>query len=79
MYLSQQGITHRDLKPANILFQDNIVKVADFGFANSGSNSSNNNNNNYSTILGIGHFMRSYVGSPIYMSPQVLASLPYTS
>lgn len=26
------NIMHRDLKPSNILFHDNIIKVADFGF-----------------------------------------------
>ena len=26
---------HRDLKPANILFSNNNIKIADFGFAKS--------------------------------------------
>ncbi len=30
--LAKNQILHRDLKPTNILFQNGLVKVADFGF-----------------------------------------------
>jgi serine/threonine protein kinase len=68
--LIQQGIIHRDLKPANILvtkpFKERIYKLGDFGFARP---------------------LRSYrkemldskVGTPLYMSPQLLDGQPYTS
>ena len=29
----REGILHRDLKPANIFLQNDILKIADFGFA----------------------------------------------
>lgn len=32
-YLKSQNIVHRDLKPENLLLHNNILKVADFGFA----------------------------------------------
>lgn len=28
-----QGFIHRDIKPANILVDNNVPKIADFGFA----------------------------------------------
>ncbi len=48
---------HRDVKPANILIDNGVYKIADFGFAK-------NIKNNFNTTL-----MKSYVGSPYYMSP----------
>lgn len=30
---AKHGITHRDLKPENILIKDDVLKIADFGFA----------------------------------------------
>lgn len=27
------NVIHRDIKPANILFKDNNLKIADFGFS----------------------------------------------
>ena len=50
----KKGIIHRDLKPANILIDENVYKVADFGFARSLSSNS---------------LMQSFVGSPYYMAP----------
>lgn len=54
---------HRDLKPANILvhIENNrkIFKLGDFGFARQISNYKN-------------QIMESKVGTPYYMSPQLL-------
>ncbi|XP_062216158.1 uncharacterized protein LOC133916460 [Phragmites australis] len=32
-YVHSQGVVHRDIKPENILFDENCVKIADFGIA----------------------------------------------
>lgn len=64
--LNRMKVTHRDLKPANILVSNNTFKIADFGFAKY-----------------VGNFdkqmLKSCVGSPIYMSPQILSKMPYTT
>ncbi len=49
---------HRDLKPDNIFFHNNNLKLGDFGFCKTLGKSSDM----ASTML----------GSPIYMSPEVL-------
>lgn len=58
--LQRNGIIHRDLKPANILIDNGVYKIADFGFAKIV--------NNYSSS----HMLKSLVGSPYYMAPQLL-------
>jgi serine/threonine protein kinase len=65
-YLVSLGITHRDLKPANILLKNGRCKISDFGFAKNLDNGEN-------TI------MKSIVGTPLYMSPQILNRKPYTN
>jgi serine/threonine-protein kinase ULK/ATG1 len=51
--LYNNDIAHRDLKPDNILINDDIFKVADFGF---------------STLMN-GESMKEKCGTPLYMSP----------
>ena len=65
-YLVSQEITHRDLKPANILLKGGVCKISDFGFAKDLDKGEN-------TV------MRSIVGTPLYMSPQILARAKYTN
>lgn len=65
-YLVEREITHRDLKPANILLKEGICKISDFGFAK-------NLEDGETTI------MRSIVGTPLYMSPQILSRMKYTN
>ncbi|CAD8075624.1 unnamed protein product [Paramecium sonneborni] len=60
------GIIHRDIKPANIMIQDGIFKITDFGFAKQVDSH-------------IDTIMNSLVGTPLYMSPQILKRLSYTS
>ena len=65
--LYNNNIIHRDLKPANILIKDNTIKLTDFGFARevfTGMNEAS-------------EFTR--LGTPIYMSPQILNSIPFSS
>lgn len=56
--LVKEKVIHRDLKPANILISDGLYKICDFGFAKYV--------NNMTEVL------KSCVGSPIYMAPQIL-------
>lgn len=56
---------HRDIKPANTLIKGKYFKLADFGLA---ANLGMNNKER----------MKDYVGSPLYMAPQLLDSKPYT-
>ena len=56
-YLLSKNIVHRDIKAANILINNGTYKITDFGFARS--------------LNGFSHF-ESLVGTPFYMSPQIL-------
>ena len=58
--LIREGIIHRDLKPANIMIKGNIIKLGDFGFAKK---------THVSKIQ-----KQTIVGTPLYMSPQILKS-----
>lgn len=62
----KNGLIHRDLKPENILINDGIYKIADFGFATHVDNFKN-------------QMLKTCVGTPLYMSPQILSHKPYTS
>lgn len=64
-YLHSNGVIHRDLKPANILMKNGVCKISDFGFAKSLE---------YENAV-----MKSIVGTPLYMSPQILKRCKYTS
>ncbi|EGR32768.1 protein kinase domain protein [Ichthyophthirius multifiliis] len=65
-HLFMHGVIHRDLKPANILISENgnIFKISDFGFARKIENED--------------FLMKSLVGTPLYMSPQILKRQNYT-
>ncbi|XP_006461986.1 hypothetical protein AGABI2DRAFT_118840 [Agaricus bisporus var. bisporus H97] len=56
-------ILHRDLKPDNVfLDENNIVKLGDFGL---------------SKALGPSNFANTYVGTPYYMSPELMQEKAY--
>ncbi len=65
-YLNEREIIHRDLKPANILLKGGRCKISDFGFAKN-------------LEYGENTVMISIVGTPLYMSPQILNRQSYTS
>ncbi|KAJ3672479.1 hypothetical protein LUZ60_007200 [Juncus effusus] len=62
MYCHGKGIVHRDLKPENILLVSDLsysqIKLADFGLA---------------TYIKPGQKLHGTVGSPFYISPEVLS------
>jgi serine/threonine protein kinase len=64
-YLQKCNIVHRDIKPANILLKNDLIKIADFGFAKM----LNDNTSMMDTIC----------GSPLYMAPEILFKTKYTS
>lgn len=59
-YLHCQGIVHRDIKPENMIFEEKtkLIKIIDFGI---------------STRVEIGQVLTERVGSPCYISPDVLS------
>lgn len=67
-YLYDRGIFHRDLKPENILIQDGCAKISDFGLAKLVEEDDLKNNS----------LLRTNVGTPVYMSPQILMGEAYS-
>jgi len=70
LYLHTHSIVHRDLKPDNLLFSsdapasDNAVKIIDFGLARK---------------FAVGDKLKTMVGSPVYVAPEVLNGKGYDS
>lgn len=68
-YAHKQGIIHRDLKPANIfLIGKNNPKVLDFGIAQAMKS--------FSDSVSVGSTEQRIVGTPNYMSPELLQGKP---
>jgi len=67
-YLHRNGIAHRDLKPENLLStgegENEIVKIADFGFAKSFAGEE-------------GQILMTSCGSPGYVAPEILTAESY--
>jgi serine/threonine protein kinase len=64
-YLTNRNILHRDLKPENILLSNSCPKLIDFGFA-------------CTLEHGLQTVLVDNMGSPLYMSPQLLVGEVYT-
>lgn len=64
-YLHNNNILHRDLKPDNILLLNNIIKIADFGYAR--------------TLEQKDMMLQTFCGTPYYMAPEMLCSSSYNS
>lgn len=59
-------VLHRDIKPENVFMDgDNSVKLGDFGLSKILSNEA--------------AMAHTYVGTPYYMSPELICDMPYTS
>lgn len=56
--LNKHKIIHRDIKPANILLNGGVAKIADFGFSR--------------VIEDEEARVLSFLGSPLYMAPEIL-------
>lgn len=63
---SETVVIHRDIKPENIfiLNEGKTIKLGDFGLAK--------------MITSLNEFAKTYVGTPYYMSPEVLMDNPYS-
>lgn len=62
--LNDSRIVHRDMKPANLLLNNRRIKIGDLGFSK--------------IISGHEEILTSAVGTPLYMSPQILSNSIYT-
>lgn len=62
----KKNIIHRDIKPANFLIHKGCIKISDFGFARSVDN--------VEELMFL-----TFLGSPLYMSPQILGKEKFSS
>lgn len=69
-YLHASGIVHRDIKPANILMKNNFIKIVDFGTAKIIEKNGSIATQTMSDRT---------IGTPMYMSPEVVTSGPSAS
>ncbi|OCF38189.1 NEK protein kinase [Kwoniella heveanensis BCC8398] len=60
--IARYQVLHRDLKPENVFLSDDFVKLGDFGL---------------SKDMGTSSFTSTYVGTPLYMPPEILAENRY--
>ena len=65
-YILSKSIMHRDLKPENIIYHNEKITLIDFGFACRISKSDDK-------------LLKERVGTPIYMSPEIMSKRKYNS
>ena len=63
-HLHAHGIVHRDLKSLNIVLSEGVPKICDLGISRFRSDE---------TV-----FLQSFCGTPAYLSPEMVATQPYT-
>ena len=89
-YIHSKNLIHRDIKPDNLFITvDGTVKLGDFGVSAALENQNNNddNKNNFANInelnqnknkmIGAVKSNNTVVGTPLYMSPEMLNYLKY--
>jgi len=63
--LFEKNVVHRDIKPANLIFNSDQLKICDLGFAK--------------IVEEGGESSMTILGTPLYMSPQLLKCEKYTN
>ena len=89
-YIHSKNLLHRDIKPDNLFITvDGNVKLGDFGVsaALENENDNNNNNNNFNNMNELNQNKKkmiggvkstgTVVGTPLYMSPEMINYLKY--
>ena len=64
-YMHERRVLHRDLKARNIFLRNNMIKIGDFGISR--------------ILMGTKDMASTFVGTPYYMSPEVLKHEGYNS
>jgi calcium-dependent protein kinase len=82
-YCHSHGIIHRDLKASNFLFvspdTNTDVKIIDFGLARAFSRTGDRPDDHDGTMDESAWVMKSKVGTPYYVAPEILTEEYYTS
>ncbi|XP_033104672.1 serine/threonine-protein kinase Nek11-like [Anneissia japonica] len=64
-HMHKRKVLHRDLKTSNIFLKNNMIKIGDFGISR--------------VLMGTTDYASTFIGTPYYMSPEVLKHEGYNS